>query len=615
MTPSTVQIAEDVQSYVASLYDQLFGAMPLVIAGLIVFAIGAVTLTLAAAKKLNARNSLPHVTWPYVAMAGAVAACVFAVLDSANHGGIVGVVLLFLAAAAAIFGLIKKTAWAKYVVVGIIWLYLAPYEINCVAAALRDYAAIDSFAPISQLGVYAVGNYIVYHAIAAALLATVLSCAALFFLRRYWKFGADPDADAEEFDPSTLSPGDAFVPCAVVLAVVLLLPAFAYGDLSDVLVSGTAGISNAYVERLNAYLDDNSVREDAGWMEGFTAASYELYQANGRFLDINFDAVRQSDLQLYIRYSEASFRQMEAIELAYEEVSAGEPIDDAVAVFNDSIDAQQNALIGKLNSIAIGDTLNEAPRMAYDGVRLYMRLLGLVPFGCVLIVVGILCGVAGVVLNRFKPKRKVAAGLAEGEPPEDSVLSKQIEDELTKATEGFMDKPAFRAALIVGIIVATIASFVLMEVIPAMEGVQEQENAADFITEIQATLALRPVELALWLQEAEDADEGNLTPEYLQEGIDLIDAQLAGLDALSTWDDLPEGSEEFGALAAQRADDEKPILEEMRGVLEGGEIPSQDLVSEYSQLHYGEDAEKLETSLEAFLIEYSMSNALGLLED
>ena len=614
MTPTTAEIAEAVQDYVADLYGQLFDAAPLLIAGLIVFAAGMAVLAYALAKKLRPMDRGVRLVVRILMGLSLVVACVFACLDVANHGGIVGIAVLILASVAAIFGLIKGARWAKYVIVGIIWLYLAPFEITCLAGAIADRANIETFAPISQLGVFAADNYVVYHAVAAALLAIVLSFAVLLLLRDSRQ--TNHTSEAAEL-PFEIEPDKIVYIIVAVVLIIFAIPGFLYGDLAGYLTDGTSGISNAFVERLNEYLDDPSVNEDAVWMSPFTAASDELYEADARFLDINPAAMRRSDILLYILYSEASFRQMEAIETIHTNVAAGEPVDsEALAVFNASIEDQQDALITQLNSVANFDYFDEAPRIAYDSAFYYLRMIGLVPCGWGLIVLGILCGVAGVLVLRHKPRVPVAPVADEAPAAEDAPIENAVHaGPAAEAGKQFELKPAVRIALIAGIVIAAIGYFVFTEVIPTIEDTKEQENSAAFIDEVQATIATRPAELVLWLREAQKADASDLTQEYLQTGIDLIDAQLAGLDTLDTWEELPEDAGDFGTLFAQLSERERPILNEMRSALASGEIPPQELLSEYAKLRSGETAEQLEECLETFLVQYSIGNVLDLALD
>ena len=610
---STIEIAEAVQDYVASLYEGLFSAVPLLIVGLVIFAVGMTILAHALTKKLHPMEASTRIIVRILTGLALVAACVFACFDVPNHGGIIGIAVLIAASVAAIFGLVKGARWTKYVIVGIVWLYLAPFEITCVAGALSDRNLIRTFAPISQLGVFATDNYVIHHAVAATLLAVVLSFAVLLLLRDNRQPAQRIAADLG-FEIET----DKIIGIiAAIVIIVFAIPAFMHGDLSGYLTEGTASVSNAYVERLNEYLNDSSVNEDAAWMSPFTAASNELYEVDARFLNINPEALRRSNLVLYILYSEASFKQMEAIETIHASVSAGESVDeDALATFNSSIEDQTDALIAQVSTIGVGGFFDAAPRIAYDSAFFYMRQIGLVPFGWGLIVCGVLCGAAGVLILRHKPRAEsvsadVAAPAMENVPVEYDVVAGPVSKD-DKVTEF---KPAVKIAIGIAAALVVGGYFVVTEVLPTIEETNEQENSTAFIDEVQATVATRPVELTLWLREAQKTDTSELTSEYLQTGIDLVDAQLAGLKTLTSWDELPEGSEDFAALFAQLAANERPILEEMRGVLASGEIPSQELQNEYAKLRAGEAGNQLEESLEAFLIRYSIENALGLALD
>ena len=114
---STIEIAEAVQDYVASLYEGLFSAVPLLIVGLVIFAVGMTILAHALTKKLHPMEASTRIIVRILTGLALVAACVFACFDVPNHGGIIGIAVLIAASVVAIFGLVKGARWTKYVIV------------------------------------------------------------------------------------------------------------------------------------------------------------------------------------------------------------------------------------------------------------------------------------------------------------------------------------------------------------------------------------------------------------------------------------------------------------------------------------------------------------------
>ena len=164
------------------------------------------------------------------------------------------------------------------------------------------------------------------------------------------------------------------------------------GSLTTPLMSGIAGVSNAYVSKLNEFLETPEISEDAAWLDGFNSASNALYTVNKRCFYINPRAVRHDDLIFYTLYAEASFDQMRILETIKDSVNQSDAsqIDRLTAVFNNTIDEQSKALITSAGFAFGGNTISQIFKAFIDAMRFYLSLINIDILLCSFLAVGIL---------------------------------------------------------------------------------------------------------------------------------------------------------------------------------------------------------------------------------
>jgi len=203
----------------------------------------------------------------------------------------------------------------------------------------------------------------------------------------------------------------------VLVAVIVFVPIIK-GGLNDI-VSGSAQISNTYVEKYSEWKKDPSVAENPKWLLAYDEASNELYNVNARSFDVNPDRLNYKDLYSFINYFEASYLQMAVLQTANDAVHSGntEEADKLASYLNETLNRQEQALVLGL-SLKV-PMLKSAENIILDSGRFYLSYVPWTYIAAVLLSFGLLSFAAAVFLLLRNSgdifKTKAVVGIPESE--------------------------------------------------------------------------------------------------------------------------------------------------------------------------------------------------------
>ena len=166
---------------------------------------------------------------------------------------------------------------------------------------------------------------------------------------------------------------------AVIILVLALSPVL-FSKTWD-LSKGSAALNNAYVQNLQEFAGNRKLAQDDAWYEGCRRTYTDLYVKDCAWMKVAPQSVTHSDLVYFVLYSEASFRQIEAMEKIDRTVTlarlgetvTAEEIGELTAAFDSSVEEQNEAALTARRYQMSGGILTKALNALTDGLRFWTQ--------------------------------------------------------------------------------------------------------------------------------------------------------------------------------------------------------------------------------------------------
>lgn len=349
---------------------------------------------------------------------------------------------------------------------------------------------------------------------------------------------------------------------ALLVMAVVFIPVF-HGDVVTRLVSGSADISNAFVEKLNAWSGNPALARDPDWLRSYDEASEALSGVNARIFDVNPDRISYTGLYSYVGYADASYLQMAVIQRINEAVHSPLPADAQTlgAYFNQTMNLQQQAIVSGLG-VETG-YLQKVENLVVDSLRFYLSFIPVSVLTALLFAGGLITGMGGAVwLNKYRDNTPFVKKETVSIPPEEEEAREQKHRKYVR-TE--------RIATAVGVAAAalflTVPGFLSPRTVP--QGVPAAEECMDTAFSSDGT------ELIAWFSDCRTNPEKALDDSERIRA--LLDHCMEHLDLIMQSTDAEE---EMIAVSEAL----KELLAEVKTGLDAGELPGDDVIGQATEV-------------------------------